>query len=136
MSAPILKVTVRLSEPSMVEVEDMYSMSSTPTMACSSGAATVSAMTLGLAPGKLACTTTAGGTTSGYSPTGRRSSASAPAMVMNAEITPAKMGRSMKKLEMFIVAASTGVVREETAIIRGVGLAHRDALRRDRNSRA
>ncbi len=35
----------------MVAVEDMYSMSSTPTMACSSGAATVSATTLGLAPG-------------------------------------------------------------------------------------
>ena len=30
----------------MVDVEDMYSMSSTPTMACSSGAATVSAIDL------------------------------------------------------------------------------------------
>jgi hypothetical protein len=45
------KVTVSVSEPSMVEVEDMYSMSSTPTIACSRGAATVSAMTFGLAPG-------------------------------------------------------------------------------------
>ena len=77
-------------------------MSSTPTMACSSGAATVSAMTLGFAPGYEACTTTCGGTTSGYSLMGSLKSARRPAIVMNAEMTPAKIGRSMKKLEMFI----------------------------------
>ncbi len=51
MSVPIAKVTVRASVPSMVACEDMYSMFSTPMISCSSGAATVSEITLGLAPG-------------------------------------------------------------------------------------
>jgi hypothetical protein len=42
-------------------------MFSTPLIASSSGVATVSAITLGLAPGYCARTTTDGGTTSGYS---------------------------------------------------------------------
>ena len=47
-------------------------MSSTPLIACSSGDATVSAMTCGLAPGYMARTTTVGGTTSGYSLIGKQ----------------------------------------------------------------
>ena len=42
-------------------------MSSTPLICCSSGDATVSAMTFGFAPGYVARTTTVGGTTCGYS---------------------------------------------------------------------
>src|SRR4029077_8861740 len=68
-----------------------------PTIACSSGAATVSAITLGFAPGYEACTTTCGGTTSGDSLIGSLNKRRRPAMVMNAEMTPAKIGRSMKK---------------------------------------
>ena len=45
-------------------------MFSVPLISCSSGAATVSAITLGLAPGYWARTTTVGGTTSGYSEIG------------------------------------------------------------------
>ncbi|MNU78649.1 hypothetical protein D3C71_682450 [compost metagenome] len=48
---PCAKVTVRIIRPSVADCEDMYSMPSTPVIACSSGAATVSAITLGLAPG-------------------------------------------------------------------------------------
>ena len=44
---------------------------------------------------------TCGGTTSGYSLIGSLKSASRPAMVMNAEMTPAKIGRSMKKFDNF-----------------------------------
>src|SRR3546814_1099309 len=58
-------VMVRL--PSLFACDCMYSMSSTPLIDSSSGAATVSAMTLGLAPGYCARTTTVGGTTSGRS---------------------------------------------------------------------
>ena len=42
-------------------------MPSTPFICCSSGEATVSAITFGLAPGNAARTTTVGGTTPGYS---------------------------------------------------------------------
>src|SRR3990167_5040968 len=53
-------------------------MPSTPVIACSSGEATVSPITLGLAPGKVARTTTVGGTTSGYSLIGNWNSEMAP----------------------------------------------------------
>src|SRR5579872_4504040 len=77
-------------------------MSSTPLMASSIGVATVSATTLGLAPGYWARTTTEGGTTSGYSEIGRAPRASRPAMKMSTDRTPAKIGRSTKNLEMFM----------------------------------
>ncbi|MNT93045.1 hypothetical protein D3C72_2344280 [compost metagenome] len=48
---PCAKVTVKVMRPSVADCDDMYCMLSTPVMACSSGAATVSAITLGLAPG-------------------------------------------------------------------------------------
>src|SRR5881394_2028812 len=76
-------------------------MPSTPTISCSSGAATVSAIVFGLAPGYDAVTTTDGGTTSGYSLTGKLNSAMAPTIVTNADSTVAKIGRSMKKCESF-----------------------------------
>jgi hypothetical protein len=59
-----LKVTVSCSTPSEPATDFMYIMSSTPLIASSSGVATVSAITLGLAPGYTARTTTEGGTTS------------------------------------------------------------------------
>src|SRR5919197_5199094 len=72
-------------------------MRSTPLTSCSMGAATVSAITLGLAPGYWAETTIVGGTTSGYCAIGRRSIAIAPTKAMISESTTAKRGRSMKK---------------------------------------
>jgi hypothetical protein len=80
----------------------MYSMSSTPLMDSSSGEATVSAMTLGLAPGYWARTTTDGGTTSGYSEMGSWNMASKPASKTRMDNTPAKIGRSMKNFEIFM----------------------------------
>ncbi len=76
-------------------------MPSTPLICSSSGVATVSAMVLGLAPGNSAFTTTEGGTTSGYSEIGSCVSAIRPARKMTTEITPAKIGRSMKNLDRF-----------------------------------
>src|ERR1700741_2616138 len=77
-------------------------MFSTPLICSSSGAATVSAITFGLAPGYVARTTIDGGTTSGYSDTGSRVIAIAPARKMTIDSTAAKIGRSMKKREMFM----------------------------------
>ena len=53
-----------------------------PLICCSSGAATVSAIVFGLAPGYVARTTTVGGTISGYSLTGNRNSDIAPTIKM------------------------------------------------------
>ena len=77
-------------------------MSSTPLISCSRGAATVSAITCGLAPGYWARTTTVGGTTSGYSEMGSWKAEIAPMTKMTIESTPAKMGRSTKKRAIFI----------------------------------
>ncbi len=76
---------VRVSLPSAVDCEDMYSMFSTPVIACSSGVATVSPITVGLAPGKLARTTTVGGTTSGYSLMGNWNSEMPPPIIISTE---------------------------------------------------
>src|SRR5690349_19304766 len=78
-------------------------MFSTPLIDSSSGIATVSAITFGLAPGYCARTTIDGGTTCGYSAIGSMPMAIAPARKISSERTPAKMGRSMKNLERFIV---------------------------------
>src|SRR6185503_3038770 len=88
------------SEPVDELVERMYSMPSTPFSACSSGAATVSAMTSALAPGYVALTPTVGGAMSGYIDTGSARNEASPAMTMNAETTIANNGRSMKKFEI------------------------------------
>src|SRR5476651_2116410 len=50
----------------------------------------------------MARTTTVGGTTSGYSLIGSWNSEIAPTMKMRIERTPAKIGRLMKKSEMFM----------------------------------
>ena len=50
-SVPIRNVTVSVRTPSAVACEDMYSMFSTPLICSSSGVATASASTRGLAPG-------------------------------------------------------------------------------------
>jgi len=71
-------------------------MFSTPLIACSSGAATVSAIVFGFAPGYVACTTTVGGTTSGYSLMGSRTMAMRPSSRMMIDSTAAKTGRRMK----------------------------------------
>src|SRR5690349_22583215 len=77
-------------------------MPSTPLICSSIGVATVSAITFGFAPGYCARTTTEGGTTSGYSEIGIARSASRPATKIRTEITPAKIGRSMKNLDRFM----------------------------------
>src|SRR4029453_13752392 len=78
-------------------------MPSTPLIASSMGVATVSAITFGLAPGYCARTTIDGGTTSGYSAMGMLRIAIRPAMKISSEMTPAKIGRSMKNLDRFIL---------------------------------
>src|SRR6202012_5470621 len=77
-------------------------MPSVPLICSSSGVATVSAMVCGLAPGNCAVTTTDGGTTSGYSEMGSWVMAIRPARKIMTEITPAKIGRSMKNLDRFM----------------------------------
>ena len=101
--------------------DDMYSMSSTPLTASSSGAATVSASTCGFAPGNCVRTWTDGGTTSGYSDTGRRSIARTPAMKMKMETTDAKIGRSMKKRERSMTRGSAGYFLSAAAAGRAPG---------------
>jgi hypothetical protein len=73
-------------------------------IASSSGVATVSAITFGLAPGYCARTTMDGGTTSGYSAMGSTRIASSPAIRMRRDRTPAKIGLSIKNLERFMSA--------------------------------
>ena len=72
-------------------------MPSTPLIASSRGAATVSASTRGLAPGNCARTCTEGGETSGYSEIGRNQTAMAPATNTSSESTADRTGRSMKR---------------------------------------
>src|SRR5690606_34912589 len=98
-SVPGWKVTVICSTPSDPATDLKYIMSSMPLMASSSGVATVSAITLGLAPGYTVRTTTDGGTTSGYSPIGSRGIETSPAAKITIDSTAAKIGRSMKNLE-------------------------------------
>src|SRR5690606_18035462 len=89
-------------------------MFSTPLISCSSGAATVSAITLGLAPGYCAFTTIVGGTTSGYWLMGSRHMAMAPIRKMMIDSTAAKIGRSMKKRANFIkIPLETGAKRPQ-----------------------
>src|SRR3982750_3374440 len=77
-------------------------MSSTPVIACSSGPATVSAITFGFAPGYTARTTTVGGTTSGYSEIGNDGIDIKPAIRISADSTPANTGLEMKNWERFM----------------------------------
>ena len=61
-----LNVTVIVMRPSLVDEEDMYSMLVMPLICCSSGAATVSAISSAVAPGYSALTDTVGGAIAGY----------------------------------------------------------------------
>ncbi|MNR66790.1 hypothetical protein D3C85_1904740 [compost metagenome] len=61
---------------------------------------------MGLAPGYSARTTTEGGTTSGYSAVGSLVRAISPANTTTTDNTPAKIGLSMKNLEIFMMNAS------------------------------
>src|SRR6476661_7923801 len=117
-SVPSLNVTLSVSTPSVVAWLLMYSMPSVPLIASSSGIATVSGLTFGLAPGYVARTTTVGGTTSGYSEIGNPRSAISPARKISTDSTPAKVGRSMKNLEKFMVvlySAAEGLPNAEDA---------------------
>src|ERR1700730_3879349 len=78
-------------------------MSSTPLMASSRGEATVSAMTFGLAPGNWARTITEVGMISGYSAKGSLKIEIRPASRMTTDRTPAKMGRSVRQFEIFMI---------------------------------
>ena len=78
-------------------------MPSTPLICSSIGVATVSAMVCGLAPGYCALTMTDGGMTSGYSEIGSCCIAIRPPIRMIDDMTPAKIGLSMKNLEIFIL---------------------------------
>jgi hypothetical protein len=81
----------------------MYSMSSTPLIAFSRGAATVCSSTVAEAPGYTARTCTTGGAISGYCAIGSTRIAAIPASAMKSEMTTAKIGRSMKKRENMMV---------------------------------
>src|SRR6516225_4753810 len=119
---------------------------STPLIACSSGAATVSAITWLFAPGYVARTTTVGGTTSGYSEIGSRRSDSAPAIKMIADSTAAKIGRRTKTCENSMARPLAHRVRERFCRLCGAGGAeslerarrvavHRDLRRAHRHTR-
>src|SRR5258708_37074124 len=98
-SVPGRNVIVICNVPSEPATDFMYIMPSAPLICSSNGADTVSAMTLGLAPGYVALTTTVGGTTSGYSLMGSNGTEIRPATRMTIDNTAAKIGRSMKNLE-------------------------------------
>ena len=89
-------------------------------MDSSSGVATVSAITLGLAPGYTVRTTTDGGTTSGYSLTGRLGSEIRPTAKMMIDNTAAKIGLSTKKREKFMAKDSCQPCRSTAALCRSL----------------
>ncbi|MGT2500118.1 hypothetical protein ACVOMS_03245 [Bradyrhizobium guangxiense] len=69
----------------------------------------------------MARTTTEGGTTSGYSEIGIANSEISPARKISTERTPAKIGRSMKNFERFMVLPLGNIVRfsDHFAVIPG-----------------
>src|SRR5271170_7982257 len=71
-----------------------------PLICCSSGAAIELVTTSALAPGKVAETSTCGGTICGYCEIGNSIAATAPANIIISEMTVEKTGRSIKKLNM------------------------------------
>src|ERR1700722_17162722 len=104
-------------------------MSSTPLMASSRGEATVSAMTFGLAPGNWARTITEVGMISGYSANGSLKIEIRPASRMMTERTPAKMGRSMKNFETFMMRLWSGKLGLRGGVRRVGGGCHGDPMR-------
>ena len=77
-------------------------MFSTPLICSSIGATTVVATTSALAPGYCPLTLMIGGAISGYCAIGRRMNDTPPRMMKMIDSTEAKIGRSMKKREIFI----------------------------------
>jgi hypothetical protein len=77
-------------------------MFSTPLICSSNGVATVSEITAGFAPGKLALTIIEGGETSGYSEIGSENIEILPAIKINIDKTDAKIGLSIKNPDMFM----------------------------------
>src|SRR4051812_44941265 len=86
-------------------------MPSTPLICCSIGATTVSATVSALAPGYCPDTLMVGGAISGYCATGKREYATPPRMMITIAITEAKIGRSMKKCEIFMARSVLGLRR-------------------------
>src|SRR2546421_12704953 len=87
-------------------------MFSTPLICSSTGAITVVATTSALAPGYWPLTLMIGGTISGYCAIGRRMNDTPPRMMNTIDSTEAKIGRSMKKWEIFIGADHRARVHE------------------------
>src|ERR1043166_2754920 len=81
-------------------------MFSTPLICSSIGATTVVATTSALAPGYWPLTLMIGGAISGYCATGKRMNETPPRMTNTIDSTEAKIGRSMKKCEIFISRVS------------------------------
>ena len=95
-SVPWLKYMVIEAVPVLVAVEVIYIMSSTPLSDSSSGTITLFITVSALAPVYVAVTRTVGGAIFGNCSIGKRARPRAPTMTMSTEITPARMGRSMK----------------------------------------
>src|SRR6266545_1568221 len=120
-------------------------MFSTPLICSSIGVATVCAISRGLAPGNTARTTTVGGTTSGYSLTGRKIIAIPPVRKMTIDRTAASTGRSTKNFERCI---KNGRLVDQPRVLAGCTIrsrfsgrgrarrVHRDFLRGHRHARA
>src|ERR1700739_1403108 len=81
-------------------------MFSTPLICSSIGETTVSATVRAVAPGYWPVTVMVGGAISGYWATGSRKNDTPPRITNTIDQTAAKIGRSMKKCEMRMVAPS------------------------------
>src|SRR5271169_2154603 len=102
-----------------------------PLICCSSGAAIELVTTSALAPGKVAETSTCGGTICGYCEIGNSIAATAPANIIISEMTVEKTGRSIKKLNMlqfppvgadsFANALTDGVLGNSSANVGATG---------------
>src|SRR5215213_7487515 len=82
-------------------------MFSTPLICSSIGATTVEATTSAFAPGYCPLTLMIGGAISGYCAIGSRMNDTPPRMMKTIDSTEAKIGRSMKKREIFIGTIQT-----------------------------
>src|SRR2546427_560671 len=122
-SVPGLKVAVISAEP--LELLDWkYSRLRAPLSSCSMMLVTVSSTTFADAPAYDAAILTCGGATSGYFSTERRGIASIPAKQMKIATTQAKLGRSMKNLDMrmfrFRVLSQSWNGRSMNALLPGI----------------
>ena len=97
-SVPWRKYTWMLAEPVLVAVDTMYIMFSTPFMASSSGTMTLFCTVAALAPVYVALTLIVGGAISGNCSIGRLTREITPTRSMATEMTPDRMGLSMKVL--------------------------------------